>query len=195
VASKNRRIYDQGCNIINMLPGIEDCSYLELGVRDNINFEAIKCKTQMSVDINGKAKYTGTTDEYFTQTNIPNYDIIFIDANHDKEFVVRDYNNSIEYATKWVLIHDMIPPKKKHATSDRCSDSFRVLHYMMSNTNIELYPMDENLGLTLIKMPATKIKLDNASTNLTYELFKSFITNKKVYSRTEITKILRNSNV
>ena len=44
-------------------------------------------------------------------------------------------------------------------------------------------------------MPATKIKLDNASTNLTYELFKSFITNKKVYSRTEITKILRNSNV
>jgi 23S rRNA-/tRNA-specific pseudouridylate synthase len=46
-----------------------------------------------------------------------------------------------------------------------------------------------------IKIVATKIKLDNASTNLTYELFKSFITNKKVYSRTEITKILRNSNV
>ena len=66
MASKNRRIYDQGCNIINMLPGIEDCSYLELGVRDNINFEAIKCKTQMSVDINGKAKSTLHKPTYLT---------------------------------------------------------------------------------------------------------------------------------
>ena len=68
------------CDIINTMPGIENCSYLELGIRDNINFEAIKCKTQMSVDINGRAQFTGTTDEYFAQADIPNFDIIFIDA-------------------------------------------------------------------------------------------------------------------
>ena len=184
------------CDIINTMPGIENCSYLELGIRDNINFEAIKCKTQMSVDINGRAQFTGTTDEYFAQADIPNFDIIFIDANHDKEFVVRDFNNSIKYANKWVLIHDMIPPKKKHTQSKYCSDSFRVLHHMITNTDFELYSMNENYGLTLIKMPnVTEITLSNKSINLSFAAFKTFMQDKKVYSRLEITKILRNSNV
>lgn len=183
------------CEIINNLNNIESKTYLELGIRDNKNFEAIRCKELMSVDINGKAKFTGTTDEYFKKFGDKRYDIVFIDANHDKEFVERDFNNSVKIANEWILIHDMIPPSEKYTASKFCSDSFRVLHHLMDKTNFDVYPMDENYGLTLIKMPATEIRLEKDSINLSYKDFLNFIKNKKVFSRLEIIKILRSTNV
>lgn len=183
------------CEIINNLPNIETKTYLELGIRDNKNFEAINCKSLMSVDINGKAKFTGTTDEYFASISNETFDIIFIDANHDKEYVVRDFNNSIKIAKEWVLIHDMIPPSIKFTASKFCSDSFRVLHHLLEKTDMLVYPMDENYGLTLIKMPASTIELEQDSIDLSYKDFVNFMEDKKVYSRSEIIKILRNTNV
>lgn len=183
------------CEIINNLPGIQNKTYLELGIRDNKNFEAINCKELMSVDINGKAKFTGTTDEYFASITNKRFDIIFIDANHDKDFVVRDFNNSIKIANEWVLIHDMIPPSVKFTASKFCSDSFRVLHHLLSKTDMTVYPMDENYGLTLVRMPAISIELEQDSINLSYKDFVDFMADKKVYSRSEIIEILRNTNV
>jgi hypothetical protein len=72
--------------IINNLKNIQECSYLELGVRDNINFDKINAQTKMSVDINGDAMFNGTTDEYFASlTPDTKFNIVFIDACHDYE--------------------------------------------------------------------------------------------------------------
>ncbi len=54
--------------IINFLPEIENKSYLELGVNDNVNFNKIKSKNKFSVDINGNAMFLGTTDDYFSSS-------------------------------------------------------------------------------------------------------------------------------
>lgn len=182
--------------IINNLPGIEKYSYLELGILDNVNSNGIKCTNKFSVDMNGKAMFTGTTDEYFQQlSKDEKFDIIFIDANHDYEYVVRDFNNAVDHAAKWILIHDMIPRSAKFTQSKYCSDSFRVLQYLITETNFEIYTMDNNFGLTFIKMPADKIDPPEQYTQISYRDFVEFIGNVKLYSDDEMIKILRKENV
>lgn len=182
--------------IINHLENIEEYSYLELGVNDNINFNSIKSKNKFSVDMNGKAMYTGTTDEYFNSIAADvKFDIIFIDANHDYDYVLRDFNNSIDHSTKWILLHDMIPPSRKYTQSSRCSDSFKLLYFMLAETSFEIYPMDTNFGFTLIKLPATKINPPPSYKEISYAAFMEFIQSKKLYSDDEIINILRNQHV
>jgi hypothetical protein len=178
--------------IINNLPNIEHYSYLELGVNDNVNFNQIKCKNKYSVDMNGNAMFTGTTDEYFN--SLPkntNFDIIFIDANHDYDFVLRDFNNSIDYAKDWILIHDMIPPTTRYTKNKFCSDSYKILYYMLKETDFKIYPMDNNYGLTLVKLPARKIYPSEIFKRTSYDVFIEFMQNIKTYSDDEIIKMLR----
>lgn len=177
--------------IINNIKDIESYSYLELGVYDCTNFHQIKCNSKMSVDINGNAIFTGTTDDFFN--SIPKdkkYDIIFIDANHDYDFVLRDFNNSVDHASKWILIHDMIPPTEYYTLSRLCSDSYRLLFYLLNRKDIDVYAMDENFGLTFIRMPAEKINPSLEEVNIKYEDFFTFISNKKLYSHNEMIEIL-----
>jgi len=179
------------CLIINNMKNIEDCTYLELGVFKNYNFRAIKCKDKFSVDMNGKALFTGTTDEYFDQLDPETkFDIIFIDANHDYEYVLRDFNNSVKHCSKWVLIHDMIPPNREQCQSQYCSDSFRFLTFLLKDTDFEVYPMDSNFGLTLVKMPATPVFPDESYTTLDYDVFTEYLKTQKLYSDDEIIEIL-----
>ena len=67
-------------DIINAIKIIKNLTYLELGVDDNCNFEKILCDEKMSVDINGKGLFTGTTDEYFNKHK-EKFDIIYIDGD------------------------------------------------------------------------------------------------------------------
>jgi len=177
--------------IINNLPGIENKTYLELGVNDGVNFDQIRCHLKESVDINGNGTFTGTTDQFFERLQKKkNYDIVFIDANHDYDFVVRDFNNSVKCCNEWILMHDMIPPGRKYTKSYKCSDSYKVLYHLLTKTNFEVYPMDENFGFTLVKMPATEIVLDDEDKTLMYTTFSNFIKGRKLYNNNEIINML-----
>ena len=182
--------------VINHLPAIDSKTYLELGVFDGKNFELINAKIKESVDVNGNATFTGTTDEYFKQIDKhKRFDIIFIDANHDHEFVVRDFNNSINHCNEWVLIHDMVPPTKKYTKPSKCSDSYKVLYHLMQDPATEVYTMNENFGLSLIKMPGRHIDLRDIDKNLRYENFMEYIKSKKLYNTEEIINILGGRHV
>jgi len=177
--------------IINNLDGIEDKSYLELGIAKNRNFNAIKSNNKFSVDVNGRAMFVGTTDSYFAQLEDgKRFDIIFIDANHDYDFVVRDFNNAQKHCNEWILIHDMIPPDIKYTKSTRCSDSFRFLYCLLKETNLDIFPMNNNYGLTLIKMPAHEVIPDESYKTVSYETVMDYLSTKKLYSDQEIIDIL-----
>lgn len=179
------------CIIINNMQNIENKSYLELGIAKNINFNAIKCKDKFSVDINRRAMFIGTSDSYFAQLEKDKkFDIIFIDANHDYDFVVKDFNNAQKHCNEWILIHDMIPPDLKHTKAAMCSDSFRFLYCLLKETNLNIFPMNNNYGLTLIKMPAHEVIPDESYKTVSYETVMNFLSTKKLYSDEEIINIL-----
>jgi hypothetical protein len=185
-----------GSQIINQLPTIKEKTYLELGVRNNINFNHIQAQEKFSVDLNGQAMFTGTTDQYFDQLeDHKKFDIIFIDACHDYEFVVRDFNNSVEHCTQWILLHDCVPPNLKFTSRTLCSDSFRVLYYLLKETDFEVYVMDDNYGLTLVKMPASRINPPGVYSEISYEEFARYIETVKLYSSQEIIDILKEQDV
>ena len=183
-----------GSKIINNMKNIEEQDYLELGVATNINFSAIRCLSKQSVDVNGNATFTGTTDEYFDSLkDDTNFDIIYIDANHDLDYVSKDYNNSVSRSKNWILIHDMIPPNEKFTASNYCSDSYRLLYYLMTQTENVVYPLDNDYGLTFIKCPAKAVDIDCVNRDLSFNEFKTFIDSQKLYSNEEIINILNDS--
>lgn len=178
--------------ILNNINNIEKYSYLELGINDNNNFNAINCKNKFSVDINSNAMFTGTTDEYFEQLSLnKKFDIIFIDANHNYDYVLKDFNNAIDHANKWILIHDMIPPSADFTAEYRCSDSYKLLYYFHKEENFELYSTIENYGLTFIKLPAKKVYPDPRYKDIEFNEFSSYISkNVKLYSEIELINFL-----
>lgn len=186
---------NETAGILNEYHQILSSSYLELGVGNNQNFEYIKTSNKYSVDTKGQGMFLGTTDEYFQQLP-PNtkFDFIFIDACHHYEFVLRDFNNSVRHANKWILMHDMIPPSAAWTTKGRCSDSYRVLYYMLTQTKLELYAMNERLGLTFIRMPADPIDPPRDFGFNSYEEFMQLISKTRLYSCHEIVSILNKTN-
>lgn len=183
--------------IINNMTGIENCTYLELGVAFMHNFNSIRCQEKFCVDTNSLAYFTGTTDEFFEV--IPadtRYDIIFIDACHDYDYVLKDFNNAIDYCNKWLLIHDMVPPTEDHTAHDSCSDGYKLLYYFLKEQQFEIYTQNTNYGLTFIKMPAKKVYPDESYKNVSYAEFINYLdkTGYKLYSDEEMIEVL-NKNV
>ena len=99
--------------IISTFVKLMGCNkYLELGIWDgqNINEISKHCEYCVGVDINSEyIKYFNyklkimDTDTFF-QENTDFFDIIFIDANHDFEFVQKDFDNSLKILNEFGII-------------------------------------------------------------------------------------------
>lgn len=188
--NKEKLNIDLSGTILADIIDIEKKSYLELGVSNNRTYKLINAKYKMGVDINGKAPFKGTTDEYFLNYPEIRYDIVYIDACHDIDYVLRDFNNSTKISNEWIVLHDMIPPTKGRTASISCGDSYKLLYHFFTETNFEFYAMDENFGLTFVRMPAKEVSLSNEVLSLSYEKFIDLIKDKKLYSREEMLNIL-----
>ena len=175
--------------IINKIPDIQNKSYLELGVGNGRNFADVLASDKTSVDINGLGDFTGTTDDFF-QINQRVWNVIFIDANHQFDYVLRDYNNAVSCCLEWVALHDMIPPSEKHTSPRLCGDGYKLLYHLVTETNAKVYPMDNNYGFTLVKMPAAPVFPPVEISELSYGDFLKFIGNIKLYSDAEILSLL-----
>lgn len=91
--------------------------YLEIGVQNPANnFDKIKCTLKCSVDpdINAKAMFDCTSDEFFT-VNTTTFDLIFIDGLHTAEQVKRDFENSLRCLSDngFIVIHDVLPENEE----------------------------------------------------------------------------------
>lgn len=103
-------------------------SYLELGVQNPANnFYKINTKFKHAVDpcLSDRERvwvepamkwfFSMTSDKYFSPNNPVmvgnNYDLIFIDGDHTKEQVKRDFENSLRCLNEngFIVIHDTLP--------------------------------------------------------------------------------------
>ena len=93
-------------------------NYLEIGVQSKSqNYNKIICPNKTGVDPAvvepGIARMT--SDAYFNlienNNPLPSFDLIFIDGDHTKEQVKRDFENSLRFLsdTGFIVIHDVLP--------------------------------------------------------------------------------------
>lgn len=108
----------------NFIKELDYHSYLELGVRDGNNcFNLIECDSKIGVDSNPSINLPGvvcsTTDDYFDNLDLNiKFDLIYIDAFHEKTQVYRDFCNSINHLNKGgiIILHDIFPLSKEYTS-------------------------------------------------------------------------------
>ena len=138
-------------------------SYLEVGVENlDLNFNHIVITEKECVDINpaANATYTMSSDEFFkTISPDKKYDLIFIDAMHNEEFVDRDITNSLKHLNEGgvICVHDVIPISKSVAQKKEKYD-FTVWNGDVYRSIVKLHPSDlyyitvsnDDYGLTIL---------------------------------------------
>jgi hypothetical protein len=120
-------------------------SYLELGVRDLTNtFNHINCPNKEGVDCNPASNPTHCmfTDEFFeTVGRDKTWDIIFIDASHEKNQVLRDFENSLSRLNEnGIIIMDDINPTEPFLLSPvYCDNAWEAFAELGKRTDLEMH--------------------------------------------------------
>ena len=134
--------------------------YIELGLYDGETFNKVKnfCGRAIGVDIreislDGEI-HVCTTDDFFNQifTN-EKADMIFIDADHKYDSVMKDLENSLKVLNQGgcILLHDTDPESDHLFDPGYCGDSYRVVDYLESKNdlNVVTIPCTE-AGLSIV---------------------------------------------
>jgi len=142
--------------LVNSIPNIKELSYLELGLHRGENFNAVNARNKDSVDcdISTSATYHMTTDRFFELNSIK-YDVIFIDANHEYEQILKDFQNALRVCNKYIFLHDMFPAKEEYTSLAKCGDAFKLLYYLIKQQHLNNYirTLNADCGLTAVKLP------------------------------------------
>lgn len=180
--------------IVNQIKNIETKSYLELGVYNSYNFNSVASKDKFSVDIKPPAMFVGTTDQYFV--SLPKekkFDVIYIDACHDANYVVRDFNNSVSRLNEggFILAHDFIPDSKELTAQHYCGTAFKVLAHILKHqsSDFEFYCQASDYGLTVFNNPKRLIE-NFDSAEISYEEFCNLIISLRKYDREELQSVV-----
>lgn len=100
-------------DIINYL--VERCNatkYLEIGVWNGVNLNAIRCSYKVAVDPDPLTAATvHCTSDAFFETNSTQFDVIFIDGLHEHHQVYKDITNALKWLSPegFIVCHDMSP--------------------------------------------------------------------------------------
>ena len=106
----------KGFLINDLISDLNYKSYLELGVSVGESWKLISCENKIGVDnnINVANEFDGvihsTTDDYFLN-NKDKFDLIYIDALHEKNQVYKDFKNSFNVLNDSgvIIFHDVNP--------------------------------------------------------------------------------------
>lgn len=135
-------------------------NYLELGIRNSPVYDIIKniVPTIHGVDINDCPNFDGqffkmTTDEFFNTVK-NKYDLIFIDACHDIDYVIRDFKNSLNSLNSHgiIVLHDTYPINESMCHNSLCSDCYKIIsHIKINYPNLQMFNFPISPGLCIIK--------------------------------------------
>lgn len=154
-------------------------SYLEIGVSDpKNNFDLINCRFRIGVDPNGKATFTGTSDEFFMNNKFM-FDIIFIDGLHEELQVTKDINNALLCLNKngMIVLHDCLPTKEEYQTEQYNGGVWSgtvwrsIAKIRMTRNDLELSIINTDWGCGVLKRGHSKLFVPPLNTDLNYEFF------------------------
>ncbi len=141
-------------------------NYLELGVRDGINFTELAkhCKSATGVDVvpariplaENMIYATTTTDNYFATLDPEvKFDAVFIDADHSHGQSLKDFMNVKDRVIEdgFIFFHDTYPYDAFMFSPDLCNDVYRTALYLKENhiDEFEILTFPFNPGVTVVK--------------------------------------------
>jgi len=140
--------------LVNSIPDIEKKSYLELGLGRGVNFSLIQAGRKVSVDVRKETNPTFwmSTDNFFEQ-NKEMFDVVYVDADHHFEQVVKDFNNALKICDMYLFLHDLVPPIQELISFDKCGDAYKLLFYLVEVANTTVFTLDTDCGLSFVRMP------------------------------------------
>lgn len=150
----------------NIFSWLRPENYLELGVRDGINFTTLSrfCKKSIGVDVDSPKFYlnenmeyhTTTTDDYFLKLDKnTKFDAVFIDADHSHEQSLKDFLNVKDMVVEdgFIFLHDTYPYDSVMFDPGLCNDVYKTALYIKQNLSkdFECLTLPFNPGVTIVK--------------------------------------------
>lgn len=168
----------KGFLINDLISDLNYKSYLELGVSVGESWKLISCENKIGVDnnINVANEFDGvvhsTTDDYFLN-NQNKFDLIYIDALHEKNQVYKDFKNSFNVLNDSgiIIFHDINPLDISQTHFNSSGDIFE-LWIELSNT-YKVYTIKGTAGDSIgifIKSENSKF-IDIEVKDYTYQFF------------------------
>lgn len=111
-----------------------------------------------------KAKFINqTTDDFakLLKKKPIKIDMLFIDANHSKESVKKDFKNFFPYIVDngLILLHDGYPENKKMTDPGYCGDGYKAIEELSKKTsNFEMCTIPMRPGLTICRKRKKQVK-------------------------------------
>ncbi len=185
-------------------------SYLELGVSSgHYCWDVVRCPNKVGVDSNPNLNIPGvvcsTTDDYFKNldSNVK-FDLIFIDAFHEKYQVYKDFCNSLLHLNPGgaIIMHDVYPLSKQNCDINKSNGNVyefwvELVNNYDSETSVVIGNPGDDEGTVGIYIPSSKNNFDTTlikEINNTYEYFYENIDKyifKKLCSPNEIVEKLK----
>ena len=167
------RIFRRNAQLMSWHPGLishfsevlKPKVYAEIGVYEGETFALIDAPKKYAVDISDVAlssipqnsstvKVLGTSRtlaQLLLKENVK-LDMLFIDANHDKNEVIKDFINLEPFCTEEciVLFHDTYPKNLEYADSRFCGDAYAAIPILSDKyTNWAFVGIPIHPGLTI----------------------------------------------
>ena len=123
-------------------------SYAELGIYEGETFNLVQADYKIAVDIDPKSlkfirdakgitKICGDSAalKQYLEENNTFLDLLFIDADHRKESVIKDFSNVEPHMTESgvLLFHDTYPGTEEMSSPNYCGDGFLAIPELRKN--------------------------------------------------------------
>lgn len=144
-------------------------TYLEIGQAYGSTFLPLQCRYKDSIEVkqypNINPVFRMTSDKFFEHfTGRLQYDMIFIDGDHEREQVLRDIRNSLEMLSPGgcIITHDTNPPNKRFTQKDLCFNAYQALVDVMFDEELKVdvrtvtLPDDQGNGISIIRKAKKK---------------------------------------
>jgi hypothetical protein len=132
----------------NLIQKMKYDSYLELGIGEGNTWRYVNCDNKVGVDIviQGENIINCTTDDFF-KTNQQKFDIIYIDADHNKLQVWNDYISGFDCLNEngIMFFHDVNPPNEKSTAFTGCGNVYDFWMNLCDNYK-DLYTISGRSG-------------------------------------------------
>ena len=185
-------------------------SYLEIGVESGFTFQNVNIDNKKGVDPDPKCKddriIKKTSDDFFVD-NKDKYDIIFIDGMHQSDYVLRDFNNSVDCLNEngYIYLDDVLPlnEREQHKIPIKhvyekgilkyreswTGDVWKFVYYLIKHKekqiNFKLFTHKNYRGVLKIKIknkfeisPTIISDIEKYDYNTDFENYKNILMNK-----------------